>query len=163
MGKPIFILFKIMSNFFKKIIGLDKKREIKESQINYDKGGEPAENNAQWLYEGYDEGQLSIDIYETSNDLVIKSTIAGVKPEDIDISLHNDMLTIKGKREMEKEVSEENYLYKECFWGAFSRSIILPVEVNSKKIKAFLENGVLTIILPKVKTAKDISIKVEEK
>ncbi|MBI4812371.1 Hsp20/alpha crystallin family protein [Candidatus Falkowbacteria bacterium] len=152
-----------MSNFFKKIIGLDKKREIAESQINYEKGDPPTVSREEWLGEGYNEGQLSIDVYQTPENLIVKSTIAGVKPEDIDISLHNDMLTVRGKRKMEEEIKEENYLYKECFWGAFSRSIILPVEINPKKIKAFLENGVLTVILPKIKTAEDVAIKVEEK
>ena len=151
-------------NILKKIIGLDKKREIKESQISYEESDlSAAGGSGEWLYGDGDEGQLSIDVYQTNENLIVKSTIAGVKPEDIDISLHNDMLTIRGKREMEEEIKEGDYLYKECFWGAFSRSVILPIEVNPKKIKAFLENGVLTVTLPKIKTAKDVSIKVEEK
>jgi HSP20 family protein len=153
-----------MSNIFKKIIGAGKKKEIDGSQISCQNNNAPMETeNEEWLFEGDNEGQLSIDVYETQTNLIVKSTIAGVKPEDIDISLHNDMLTIRGKRETEKEISEENYLYKECFWGAFSRSVILPVEVNPKKIKAWLENGVLTVSLPKIKTIKNVEIKVEER
>ncbi len=117
----------------------------------------------QWLEDDYEEGQLSIDVYQTDKDIIVKSTIAGVKSEDIDISINNDMLTIRGRREMNEEVKEENYLYKECYWGSFSRSVILPVEIEEDKIEALLENGVLTIILPKSKSSKQISIKVKER
>ena len=85
------------------------------------------------------------------------------KPEDIDISINNDMLTIRGKRQMDKKISEENYLYRECYWGSFSRSIILPVEIEPERIDAALENGVLTVTLPKAKVSKQISIKVKGK
>jgi HSP20 family protein len=120
----------------------------------------PAEREDDWIGDGLEEGQLSIDVYQTPDAIVVKSTIAGVMPEDIDISINNDMLTIRGRRVQEEDVREENYLYKECYWGNFSRSIILPVEVESDKIEAFLENGVLTVVLPKARSAKPISIKV---
>ena len=106
---------------------------------------------------------MSIDVYQTPVSIVVKSTIAGVKPEDIDISINNDMLTIRGKREHQENIREGNYLYKECYWGSFSRSIILPMEIEPDKIEAFLENGVLTVTLPKAKTAKQISVKVRER
>jgi HSP20 family protein len=116
-----------------------------------------------WLQQDYEEGQLSIDVFQTPTNLIVKSTIAGVRPEDIDISINNDMLTIRGKREQQEEIKEKDYLYRECYWGSFSRSIILPVEIESDKIEATLENGVLSIILPKAKPTKQISIKVKER
>jgi len=119
--------------------------------------------NQDWFDGDYDEGQLSIDVYQTPKSIIVKSTIAGVKPEDIDISINNDMLTIRGKRTMREKIKEENYLYRECYWGSFSRSIILPVEVQAEKIEASLENGVLTVALPKAKESKQVSIKVKEK
>ena len=121
------------------------------------------EKEQQWLDQDYEEGQLSIDVYQTPTKIIVKSTIAGVKPEDIDISINNDMLTIRGKREMQEKIRNEHYLYRECYWGSFSRSLILPVEVESEKIEADLENGVLTVVLPKAKSAQQISIKVREK
>lgn len=121
------------------------------------------EEEKEWLDEDYEEGQLSIDVYQTPAEIVVKSTIAGVKPEDIDISINNDMLTIRGKREMQETINNNHYLYRECYWGSFSRSVILPVEVESNKIEATLENGILTVTLPKAKSAKQISIKVKEK
>jgi len=108
------------------------------------------------------EGQLTVDVYQTKDAIVIKSTIAGVKPEDIDISINNDMVTIRGKREFDDSVQEDDYFYQECYWGGFSRSIILPVEIQPDKVQANLKNGVLTITLPKVAKAKAVSIKVQE-
>jgi len=133
-----------MVNLFKKLSGNPKVEESLEKEIN-----------------NHEEGQLSIDVYQTAASLVVKSTIAGVKPEDIDISINNDMLTIRGKREMTERIEDDNYLFRECYWGSFSRSIILPIEIEAEKIEATLENGVLTIILPKAKITKQISIKVK--
>jgi HSP20 family protein len=121
------------------------------------------EDEKAWMQADYEEGQLSIDVFQTPDSIMVKSTIAGVKPEDIDISINNDMLTIRGKRSMQEVVKDENYLFRECYWGSFSRSIILPVEIEAEKIDACLENGVLTITLPKARNAKQISIKVKEK
>lgn len=106
------------------------------------------------------EGQLTIDVYQTESDIVIKSTIAGVKPEDLDVSINNDMVTIKGERSSEEEINEENYYYQECYWGGFSRSVVLPVDVVSEKAEASLKNGILTIHLPKAASNKAKKIQV---
>ncbi|MEK7097815.1 MAG: Hsp20/alpha crystallin family protein [Patescibacteria group bacterium] len=130
------------------------------SNITYQSGNtEKIEEN--WFEDSYAEGQLAIDVYHTPTKLIINSTIAGAKPEDIDISLNNDMLTIRGKREMPGKIETENYLHRECYWGPFSRSIILPFDIYHKNIKAALENGILTVTLTKAK--KELSIKVKEK
>jgi HSP20 family protein len=121
---------------------------------------EESQSQEEWLTDDY-EGQLAIDVYETPNNMVIKSAIAGVKPEDLGISITNDMLTIRGKREQTEEVKDDNYFYRECFWGGFSRSIILPTEVNTDAIDANLKNGVLTITLPKIKKGNSINIPVK--
>jgi HSP20 family protein len=106
------------------------------------------------------EGQLTIDVYQTENDIVIKSTIAGVKPEDLDVSINNDMVTVKGERKNEEEVENGNYYYQECYWGSFSRSVLLPVDVIPEKADASLKNGILTIRLPKADTTKTKKIQV---
>ncbi len=106
------------------------------------------------------EGQLTIDVYQTDNDIVIKSTIAGVKPEDLDVAINNDMVTIKGERKQEETVEGENYYYQECYWGSFSRSVVLPVDVVVDKAEASLKNGILTIRLPKAQTNKTKKIQV---
>jgi HSP20 family protein len=106
------------------------------------------------------EGQLTIDVYQTENDIVIKSTIAGVKPEDLDVSINNDMVTVKGERKNEEVVTNDNYYYQECYWGGFSRSVVLPVDVIAEKVEASLKNGILTIRLPKADTTKTKKIQV---
>ncbi len=112
-----------------------------------------------WLEEDI-EGQLSIDVFQDENNIYVKSTVAGAKPEDIDISVHNDMLTIRGKREQEEKIKADDYFYQECFWGKFSRSIILPTEVDVDKIEASLKDGILIVVLPKIK-ARSIPIKIK--
>jgi len=120
------------------------------------------DQNDPWLNEDQEsEGQLAVDVYQTDKKIFIQSTIAGAKPENLQISLHHDLLTIKGKREANQNIKPEQYLYKECYFGPFSRSIILPSEVDSKKVEASLENGILTISLEKIKN-KPIEIKVKE-
>lgn len=152
-----------MSNFFKRIAGIDNKKiERIGEEKNLNLTEETNEDNA-WINDDYEEGQLSIDVYQTPKTIVVKSTIAGVKPEDIDISINNDMLTIRGKREEKEMIKDDDYLYRECYWGSFSRSIILPVEVKAEEIEAILENGVLTVFLPKSRASKQISVKIKEK
>ncbi len=109
-----------------------------------------------------EEGQLVLDVYQTDNEIVVKSTLAGVKPEDIDITITNDMLTIKGVREKDEEVKKDDYFYQECYWGVFSRSVILPTEVEEDKVKASLKNGILTIRMPKKEKIKTKKISVTE-
>ncbi|MEK7203033.1 MAG: Hsp20/alpha crystallin family protein [Patescibacteria group bacterium] len=164
----------IFKKLVKKLVGLpadekpdDKKNNTESNNYFLNKEAiSKKEKNIQgeeWLNSDYEEGKLSIDVFQTPTKLVIKSTIAGVKPSDIDISINNDMLTIRGKREANNEIDNADFLYRECYWGSFSRSIILPVEVKADKIEASIENGILTIVLPKVKKAKQISITVKEK
>jgi len=109
-----------------------------------------------------DEGQLTIDVYQTPSEIVIKSVVAGVDPKDLDISITNDMVTVRGKRERDEEVKDDNYFYRECFWGYFSRSVILPTEVDTSEAKASFKNGVLTIRLPKVEKLRTKRLSVDE-
>lgn len=114
-----------------------------------------------WLNENF-EGQLAVDVYQTDDTIVIQSTLAGVRVEDIDISVNNDMVTIRGIRQHEQEVAPQNYLYQECYWGGFSRSIILPNDVKGEKVSATLKNGILTVVLPKADKARAKTVKVRE-
>ena len=106
------------------------------------------------------EGELALDVYQDKNAVFVKSTMAGVKPEDIDIAINGDMLTIKGSRRQHEEIKDEDYFYQECYWGSFSRSVILPVEVEVDKVSATLKDGILTVKLPKSKKAKAKKISV---
>jgi HSP20 family protein len=100
------------------------------------------------------EGALTIDVYQTENDIVIVSTIAGVTAKDLDVSITNDMVTISGERKNPTTIKQDNYFYQECYWGPFSRSVILPIDVDAEKSTAELKDGVLKITLPKSEKVK---------
>jgi HSP20 family protein len=107
------------------------------------------------------EGELTVDVYQTEKELVIQSAIAGVKIEDLDISIEGDKVTIRGKRERPPESGERNYFYQECYWGPFFREIILPVEIDPSRAKASLKEGILTIRMPKIEKEKKRKIEVK--
>jgi len=104
------------------------------------------------------EGELAVDVYETQKEIIVKTAIAGIKPEDLHLSLDGDLLTIRGSRHEETKHEDRSYLCKECHWGAFSRSVILPAPIKSDKIKAQLQRGVLIVTLPKTKRDTKISV-----
>lgn len=95
------------------------------------------------------EGQLAVDVIETREAIIIRTTIAGVKPEDLDIHVSGDLVTIRGQRDEGKTFHDATVHFAECFWGAFSRSIILPHQVKPDEADASLKDGVLTLTIPK--------------
>lgn len=122
----------------------------------------PATNEGDWI--GDYEGQLAVDVYQTEIDVVIKAPLAGVAKDDLEISITDEVVNIKGERRQKEEVVKENFYTQECYWGAFSRSYILPVAVDAAKAEASLKNGILTITIPKLEKSKTklIEIKVED-
>ncbi|MBP8617620.1 MAG: Spore protein SP21 [Parcubacteria group bacterium ADurb.Bin305] len=109
-----------------------------------------------------EEGELAIDLYETDKNLVLKAVVGGVKINNLDIAITNDMITIKGERKPEEHEEIKKVYYNECFWGIFSRAIILPAEIDADKAKATLKNGLLTIYLPKIEKNKEKTVKIIE-
>lgn len=141
---------------------LFNKQEVEEDQPEENPEeveAEEAKDQEEWAADY--EGQLTIDVYQTDNDIVIKSTIAGVSPEDIDVTIDNDMIIIKGERKNNMEVDEKDYYYQECYWGSFSRSVILPCDVEADKVQAELKNGILTVRLPKANKTKTKKVSVK--
>lgn len=112
-----------------------------------------------WLEEY--EGQLAIDAYQTADNVVIKAPIAGVSPDDLEISITDEVVGIKGERKDETVTSKDGYFCQECYWGSFSRSYILPVAVDANKAEATLKNGILTIVIPKQEKTKTRVLKVK--
>ena len=149
------------------VVELKSKRRAKESEektrvIHPAASGEERAPAAAEEVESAEEGQLTVDIFDEGSAIIIQSSVAGVKPEDIDISLQEETLTIRGTRRRAKEVDEGNFYYKELYWGTFSRAIILPEEVDFQKADANIRNGLLTIKLPKKdRSEKKIKIKME--
>ncbi len=107
------------------------------------------------------EGQLALDIYQTPTHIVIVAPIAGVKLSDIDVSITEDVLTIKGKRYLEFDIPDEDYFTQECFWGDFSRSIVLPTSVDPSRIAATFKDAVLKITIPKVERIKTKIVRIK--
>ncbi len=104
----------------------------------------------------------ALDMYETDNELVIKAELPGIESKDVDITLSDNTLTIKGERKKSEEVKGENYYRREVSYGSFQRAVNLPVSVNTEKIKATFKNGILEIKLEKEKPAKGIKIDIKE-
>jgi len=107
------------------------------------------------------EGQLTVDVYQTPDEIIVESTIAGVEPENIDIDVTSESVTVRGERKREQRVDEADYFYQECFWGKFSRSIILPQEIDPDKAYSNIKSGILTIHLPKIHRNKSRKVKVK--
>jgi len=114
-----------------------------------------------WYNESNFEGQLAVDVYQTENDIVIKAPIAGVSPKEIDIAVTDDVVTIKGHRQMQDNITPEDYYCQECYYGVFSRSIILPVAVVTEQASATFLNGVLSITIPKAANARTKKLEVK--
>ena len=119
-----------------------------------------SEGTSSWNEEASD-AQLTVDLYQTPTEIIVQTMVAGVKPEDLDINIAREMVTIKGTRHKHAEIREEDFFSKELYWGSFSRSVLLPQEIEVEKAEAGLKNGMLTIRLPKVNKEKNQSLKVK--
>ena len=122
-------------SFFERLTGVvrvdkDSEDEIEEVEETLDEGESWTDKETE------PEGELTVDVYQTADAVVIKSMIAGVRPEDLDISITRDVVTIRGKREEEKTIEEEDFITKELYWGSFSRTVTLPVEIDVDEAEA---------------------------
>ena len=142
----------------KKVEGKENKEKKVEVKSSKKEDAPPTKEEAPDWFEP--EGELAVDVYQTEDELIIQSTIAGVKAEDLDISIENDTVTISGERKNVVEDSGKNYFYQECFWGAFSREIILPEEVDGGRAEATMKDGVFTLRIPKIERQKIRKVKV---
>ncbi|HEY0908588.1 MAG TPA: Hsp20/alpha crystallin family protein [Candidatus Paceibacterota bacterium] len=143
-------------SFFERLTGTVKleEEELQETEVEEDVRGSILE-------ETEEEGQLTVDVYQTSSEIVIKTMVAGVRPEDLDINITRDMVTIKGKREAAKEVDDQDYFHKELYWGSFSRTVMLPEEIEVEEAEAVERHGLLVIKLPKIDKAKQNKLRVK--
>jgi len=157
-------------SFFERLTGTVNVDEYEENELAEEKHigitaqqedtGEE-QDNQDWLEEENEEGQLTVDVFNTPDEIIIKAIVAGVKPDNLDISITRDMVTIRGKREENREVNEEDYFYRELYWGAFSRTILLPQEIEVDAAHAAEKHGLLTIKLPKIDKERQTRLKVK--
>ena len=113
------------------------------------------------IIEEEEAGELAVDVYQTPSHIIIKAMIAGVRPEDLDVSITRDLVTIKGKRERHTEGSAGDFFFQELYWGSFARSIVLPQEVEIEEAEATEKHGLLIIKLPKLDKGRQAKLKVK--
>jgi HSP20 family protein len=123
--------------------------------------GKKSENSHDWL-EDEDDGQLAVDVIQKDDQIVIVAPIAGVKKEDLDIAISEEMVSIKGVRRSPSDAGHDHYLIQECYWGPFSRNYILPATVNSDEARAVLKDGLLTITIPRDLKSRAKSIEISD-
>ncbi|MDR3519283.1 MAG: Hsp20/alpha crystallin family protein [Candidatus Pacebacteria bacterium] len=153
-------------SFFERLTGsMSAEEEPVETKKDYlsrgIKNGSDKKNDTNWMEEENEEAELSIDVYQTPTDIVVQTMVAGVRPEDLEISVSRDVVTIRGEREESRTIDEDNYFTKELYWGKFSRTISLPAEVEPEEVEATEKHGLLTVKIKKVDKEKKSSIKVK--
>lgn len=152
--------------FFERLTGsiradeLEEEEEYDEPKRRVVKSGHHKENS-NWIEEETEEAELTVDVYQTPDEIIVQTMIAGVKPDDIQLTITRNMITIKGKREDIRTVDEEDYFTKELYWGGFSRTILLPQEVETEETEAVEKHGLLTIKLQKIDKEKRANIKIK--
>jgi HSP20 family protein len=151
-------------SFFERLTGSVSSEEELPQQKNY-LGKNGKENNGDkknnWIEEENEEAELSVDLYQTPTDIIVQTMVAGVKPEDLELSIARDIITIRGKREENRTIDEDNYFTKELYWGKFSRTISLPAEVEPEEVEATERHGLVTIKIKKVDKEKKNTVKVK--
>lgn len=146
--------------FFERLTGTVRMSDEKEKSVAEEKHHK--KDAASWIEdEANADGELTVDVYQTPEMIIVKSMIAGVRPEDLDVSITRDMVTIRGKREEERIAKEEDYFARELYWGSFSRTISLPEEVDVDEAEAIEKHGLLILKLPKLDKKKQSRLKVK--
>ena len=108
-----------------------------------------------------EEGQLTVDVYQTNTEIIVQTMVAGVRPEDLQITITRDQITVRGKREENKTITAEQFFIKELYWGSFSRTVLLPQEVEPDMAEAIEKHGLLIIKIPKIDKSKQTTLKVK--
>lgn len=150
-------------SFFERLTGsmsMEEEREEPKKEFLM-KGVKGNGKESNWIEEENEEAELSIDVYQTPTDIIIQTMVAGVRPEDIELSISRDMITIRGQREESRTIDEDNYFTKELYWGKFSRTISLPAEVEPEEVEATEKHGLLTVKIKKVDKEKKNNVRVK--
>ena len=151
-------------SFFERLTGsISMEEDRPEPKKDYLTKGTKSDkkNSNSWIEEENDEAELSIDVFQTPTDIIVQTMVAGVRPEDLELSISRDMITIRGKREESRTIDEDNYFTKELYWGKFSRTLSLPAEVEPEQVEATEKHGLLTIKIKKVDKEKKNNVRVK--
>jgi HSP20 family protein len=157
-------------SFFDKLTGSVKMDEF-DDEMDYDVENEddfnPVQNNSNYSEEDSSMpaeesvGELSVDVINLDDKIMIRAMVAGVKPHDLDVQISRDMITITGAREEIDEIEEKDYYHRELYWGSFSRNILLPEEIDVEESSAEEKHGMLEIHLPKIDKNRKTKLQVK--
>jgi len=148
-------------SFFERLTGSIRAMEDEPAETRKLPMKDTGRSGKSFLEAEAEEMELPVDVYQTPSDIIVQTMVAGVRPEDLEVSIARDMITIRGKRQESRTVEEENFFSKELYWGSFSRTILLPQEVEPEEAEAVEKHGLLTIRLSKVDKEKRASLKVK--
>lgn len=151
---------KIKKGFFEKLKGVMTIGSRDSEDVDLEETTDE-EIEAESIMDEEEEGQLAVDMFQNPEEIIIKTMVAGVKPEDLDISITRDMVTIYGRRTESYDVNEGDFFHKELYWGAFSRTIVLPAEIEIEEAEAKESHGLLTLTLPKIDKNRQSKLKVK--
>ncbi len=138
----------------------EEREEPRRVAVGTTRGSKDKKQDNNWIEEENEEAELAVDVYQTPTDIVVQTFVAGVKPEDLELSIARDIITIVGKREEHRNIDEGNYFTKELYWGKFSRTLSLPAEVEPEEVEATEKHGLLTIKIRKVDKEKKNNVRV---
>ena len=151
-------------SFWEKLTGgvsiEEEYEEPKKNSMVISKGTRDKKPDNNWIEEENEEAELAVDVYQTPTDIIVQTMVAGVKPEDLELAIARDIITIKGHREENRTIDENNYFSKELYWGKFSRTISLPAEVEPEEAEATEKHGLLIIKIKKVDKEKKNNVRV---
>lgn len=147
-------------SFFERLTGavrLDDEVEQLESRPEI----KTSINKHNVFEESDEEAQLTVDVYHTPSEIIIKTMVAGVKPDDLDVSISRDSVTVRGKRVEDRTISSDEYLHRELYWGSFARTIALPEEIDVDGAEAVEKYGILILHLPKLDKNRQTKLRVK--
>ncbi len=148
-----------MKSFFDKLTGTAGREDETEDFVSLSIDDENQQSESSSWEES--DGELSVDVYDDKDRIIVKTMVAGVRPEDLDISITRDMVTIKGTRLEEQEITKDNYYHQELYWGSFSRTIMLPAEIDIEESNATEKYGLLILTLPKIDKERRTQLRVK--
>lgn len=148
-------------SFFERLTGAVQLEESEESGDSSDNVSLTRNSGKANIFEEPEEAQLTVDVYHTPTEIIIKTMVAGVKPDDLDVSITRDSVTIRGERDEERTVSSDEYIHRELYWGSFSRTISLPEEINVDEAEASEKYGMLILHLPKLDKNRQTKLRVK--
>lgn len=151
------------SSFFEKLTGainVEEEDDLLEHEVAVRNTAGDDESDKDWSTEDEAEAELTVDVYQTPDDIILQTIVAGIDPRDLDVTIARDMVTVSGRREHSEETMGRDYFHQELYWGGFSRTILLPEEIDVEEASASEKHGLLIIRLPKIDKKKKTKLEV---